>query len=181
MEHQRQTHAGADQHDVGHQRHADAGAIGDAVEGGDQRLVERHHGGGQVAVAQHAGAPLLGAARTALAHALDVATGTEVGAGAGQHHAAHVVVAPQLHERFSQFVGQADVERVLRRRSVQGDDRDAAIAFDQQRRVATHAATFAAPASEIGTPSFITSQYSVMPSAVRPLQVYSVMLSVMRV
>lgn len=46
-------------------------------------------------------------------------------------------------------------------------------------RYKPHAAN--ARRSEIGTPPSITSQYSVMPSTVRPSQLYSVRLSVIRV
>ena len=69
--------------------------------------------------------------------------------GAAQHDRTHAVVTLQLQQAGGQRMGEWDVERVLRARTVQRDERDTRVSLDQQNRRVGHAAAFAVPASEI--------------------------------
>jgi hypothetical protein len=129
--------ARAHQNDVGIERHAEARAKSDAVDCGDQRLVQRRQRASQFGIARHARAALLDRPRGAIGHALDVAARAEVAARTRQHHGADVVGGTQPTQGCDERVGGRDIDRVLCRWPVQREDGHAVRALEEDA-VARH-------------------------------------------
>ena len=122
----------AGQDEVAHQRQFTTTAQGKTVHSSDDRLAAVGHA---VAVAEQIVEVDLRVRQ--LGHFLDVGTGGEGFFRAGQHDATDVRIGFQTIEGVVQFADDLRVQRVQRLRTVQGDQADTAVGF-QQNRFVTH-------------------------------------------
>ena len=107
MEHQGHTRPVAHQDDVRQQGQAQSGAVGDAVNGGHDRLIKLRHRRGEVAVETHTRAALVDRSRPALAHGLEVTPRAKIAASAAQEHRTDAVVASKSKQQGRSVIPRA--------------------------------------------------------------------------